>query len=147
MLAGAKERIDEIIRFKSNMDSGMFLPVQLAAAKALELGEDWYNSINAIYRKRRELVFDLLEMLNCSFDKNQVGMFVWAKIPNEYLDGYALSDKVLYEADVFITPGGIFGSAGNGYIRVSLCSPEEKLMEAINRVKKIIGRTAQIKNL
>ncbi len=147
MLAGAKERIDEIIRFKSNMDSGMFLPVQLAAAKALELGEDWYNSINAIYRKRRELVFDLLEMLNCSFDKNQVGMFVWAKIPNEYLDGYALSDKVLYEADVFITPGGIFGSAGNGYIRVSLCSPEEKLMESINRVKKIIGRTAQIKNL
>lgn len=147
MLAGAKERIDEIIRFKSNMDSGMFLPVQLAAAKALELGEDWYNSINAIYRKRRELVFDLLEMLNCSFDKNQVGMFVWAKIPNEYLDGYALSDKVLYEANVFITPGGIFGSAGNGYIRVSLCSPEEKLMESINRVKKIVGRTAQIKNL
>jgi aspartate/methionine/tyrosine aminotransferase len=147
MLAGAKERIDEIIRFKSNMDSGMFLPVQLAAAKALELGEDWYNSINAIYRKRRELVFDLLEMLNCSFDKNQVGMFVWAKIPNEYVDGYALSDKVLYEADVFITPGGIFGSAGNGYIRVSLCSPEEKLMEAINRVKKIVGITAQINNL
>ncbi|MCG7855421.1 aminotransferase class I/II-fold pyridoxal phosphate-dependent enzyme [Flavihumibacter sediminis] len=147
MLAGAKERIDEIIRFKSNMDSGMFLPVQLAAAKALELGEDWYNSINAIYRKRRELVFDLLEMLNCSFDKNQVGMFVWAKIPNEYVDGYALSDKVLYEADVFITPGGIFGSAGNGYIRVSLCSPEEKLMEAINRVKKIVSRTAQINNL
>ncbi|KIC91395.1 pyridoxal phosphate-dependent aminotransferase [Flavihumibacter sp. ZG627] len=147
MLAGAKERIDEIIRFKSNMDSGMFLPVQLAAAKALELGEDWYNSINAIYRKRRELVFDLLEMLNCSFDKNQVGMFVWAKIPNDYADGYALSDKVLYEANVFITPGGIFGSAGNGYIRVSLCSPEEKLSEAINRVKKIVGRTAQIKNL
>lgn len=147
MLAGAKERIDEIIRFKSNMDSGMFLPVQLAAAKALELGEDWYNSINAIYRKRRELVFDLLEMLNCSFDKNQVGMFVWAKISNEYVDGYALSDKVLYEADVFITPGGIFGSAGNGYIRVSLCSPEEKLMEAINRVKKIVGITAQINNL
>ncbi len=147
MLAGAKERIDEIIRFKSNMDSGMFLPVQLAAAKALELGEDWYNSINAIYRKRRELVFNLLEMLNCSFDKNQVGMFVWAKIPNDYADGYALSDKVLYEADVFITPGGIFGSAGNGYIRVSLCSPEEKLIEASNRIKKIVGKTAQINNL
>lgn len=135
MVVGAKQRIDEIIRFKSNMDSGMFLPVQLAAAKALELGEDWYNSINAIYRNRREIVFNLLEMLNCSFDKNQVGMFVWAKIPDGYVDGYSLSDKVLYEAGVFITPGGIFGSAGNGYIRVSLCSPEEKLTEAINRIK------------
>ena len=80
MLCGAKERVDEILRFKSNMDSGMFLPVQLAAAKALSLGKEWYDEINAIYAKRREKVFELLTLLNCTFSKNQVGLFVWAKI-------------------------------------------------------------------
>jgi aspartate/methionine/tyrosine aminotransferase len=135
LLAGAKERIDEVIRFKSNMDSGMFLPVQLAAAKALQLGKDWYESVNTIYARRRELVFDLLQMLDCSFSRAQVGMFVWAKIPATYADGYALSDTILYQSNVFITPGGIFGSAGNGFIRVSLCSPEEKLVQAIERIR------------
>ena len=109
MLCGAKERIDEVLRFKSNMDSGMFLPVQLAAAKALELGQDWYDAVNTVYARRREKVFELLELLECSFDKNQAGMFVWAAIPAIYKDGYELSDKVLYESNVFITPGGIFG--------------------------------------
>lgn len=135
LLAGAKERIDEIIRFKSNMDSGMFLPVQLAAAKALQLGQDWYDGVNAIYARRRALVFELLQLLDCSFSKEQVGMFVWAKIPETYADGYALSDAVLYNAHVFITPGGIFGSAGNGFIRVSLCSPEEKIRQSIDRIR------------
>jgi len=135
LLAGAKERIDEIIRFKSNMDSGMFLPVQLAAAKALQLGQDWYDGVNAIYARRRALVFELLQLLDCSFSKEQVGMFVWAKIPETYADGYALSDAVLYNAQVFITPGGIFGSAGNGFIRVSLCSPEEKIKQSIDRIR------------
>lgn len=135
LLAGAKERIDEIIRFKSNMDSGMFLPVQLAAAKALQLGQDWYDGVNAIYARRRALVFELLQLLDCSFSKEQVGMFVWAKIPETYADGYALSDAVLYNAHVFITPGGIFGSAGNGFIRVSLCSPEEKIKQSIDRIR------------
>jgi aspartate/methionine/tyrosine aminotransferase len=134
LLAGAKERIDEIIRFKSNMDSGMFLPVQLAAAKALDLGQDWHDELNVIYNKRRKKVFKLLRLLNCSFDENQAGLFVWAAIPSDFKDGYQLSDKVLYGSNVFITPGGIFGSAGDNYIRVSLCSSEEKFDEAIDRI-------------
>ncbi|MES2372662.1 MAG: aminotransferase class I/II-fold pyridoxal phosphate-dependent enzyme [Bacteroidota bacterium] len=134
MLSGAKERIDEIIRFKSNMDSGMFLPVQLAAAKALGLGKEWYDEINAIYAKRREKVFELLTLLNCAFSKTQVGLFVWAKIPSKYKTGYELSDEVLYNSNVFITPGGIFGSAGDGYVRVSLCGSIERFEEAIRRI-------------
>ena len=134
-LSGAKDRIDEVLRFKSNMDSGMFLPVQLAAAKALSLGKDWYDGVNAVYRERRGYVFELLELLKCDFSRDQVGMFVWAQISSAYPDGFALSDRVLYEAGVFITPGGIFGSAGNGYIRVSLCTPVEKFKESINRIK------------
>ena len=135
-LSGAKERIDEVLRFKSNMDSGMFLPVQLAAARALSLGKDWYDSVNAIYRERRKKVFGLLEGLNCAFSREQVGMFVWAKIPVAYKDGFELSDRVLHGANVFLTPGGIFGSEGEGYIRVSLCSTGEKLQESIERVKE-----------
>ncbi|TSA58534.1 MAG: aminotransferase class I/II-fold pyridoxal phosphate-dependent enzyme, partial [Sediminibacterium sp.] len=137
MLCAAKERIDEILRFKSNMDSGMFLPLQLAAAKALSLNKDWYDSINKVYAARRIKVFELLDMLNCVYSKDQVGMFVWAKIPGTFKDGYALSDKVLYEANVFITPGGIFGTAGNGYIRVSLCGSVERFEQAIERVKAL----------
>lgn len=135
MLCGAKERIDEILRFKSNMDSGMFLPVQLAAAKALELGKEWYESINTVYSARRVKVFELLNLLDCSFSEKQVGMFVWAKIPEGYKDGFALSDRVLYDTNVFITPGGIFGKAGNGYIRVSLCGSIDRFEEAIGRIK------------
>ncbi|HRO47613.1 aminotransferase class I/II-fold pyridoxal phosphate-dependent enzyme [Agriterribacter sp.] len=135
MLCGAQERIDEVLRFKSNMDSGMFLPVQLAAAKALTLGQDWYDSLNTMYRNRREKVFALLQLLDCSFSVQQAGMFVWAKIPASYKDGYALSDEVLHNAGVFITPGGIFGDAGNHYIRVSLCCTEQKIQESIERVK------------
>ncbi|MCX6206094.1 MAG: aminotransferase class I/II-fold pyridoxal phosphate-dependent enzyme [Bacteroidetes bacterium] len=137
MLCAAKERIDEILRFKSNMDSGMFLPLQLAAAKALSLNKDWYDSINKVYAARRIKVFELLDLLNCVYSKDQVGMFVWAKIPSTFKDGYALSDKVLYEANVFITPGGIFGTAGNGYIRVSLCGSVERFEQAIERVKAL----------
>jgi aspartate/methionine/tyrosine aminotransferase len=135
MLCGAKERIDEVLRFKSNMDSGMFLPLQLAAAKALTLGKEWHDEVNNIYRKRRDMVFELLQLLNCKYSKEQAGMFVWAKIPSRYKDGYALSDEVLYYSNVFITPGGIFGDAGNNYIRVSLCAPVEKFEEAIQRIQ------------
>lgn len=138
MLCGAKVRIDEVLRFKSNMDSGMFLPVQLAAAKALTLGKEWHDEVNNIYRKRREKVFALLKLLGCKFSKEQAGMFVWAKIPGGYKNGYELSDQVLYGANVFITPGGIFGKAGDKYIRVSLCSTEEKIDESIRRVKAIL---------
>ncbi len=135
MLCGAKERIAEVLRFKSNMDSGMFLPVQLAAAKALSLGKEWHDEVNKVYRERREKVFELLQLLNCDFSKQQAGMFAWARIPESYKDGYVLSDEVLYKSNVFITPGGIFGSAGDRYIRVSLCAPVEKFEEAINRIK------------
>lgn len=138
MLVGNEARINEVLRFKSNMDSGMFLPVQLAAAKALELGQDWHDKVNLIYRKRREKVFQLLQLLNCEFDDQQAGMFVWASIPQLYKDGYELSDQVLNQSKVFITPGGIFGTAGNHYVRVSLCSTEEKIEEAIQRIKSAI---------
>jgi LL-diaminopimelate aminotransferase len=135
IMCGAKERIEEVLRFKSNMDSGMFLPVQLAAAKALSLGKDWYDGVNKIYKERKEKAFELLDLLNCNYDKTQAGMFVWAKISASFDDGYKLSDDVLYNANVFITPGGIFGSNGNAYIRVSLCAPVEKFEEAISRIK------------
>lgn len=137
MLVGANERITEILKFKSNMDSGMFLPVQLAAAKALELDERWHAGVNKIYRERQVKVFELLAELKCKFNKEQAGMFVWASVPVEYADGYALSDEILQRTNIFITPGGIFGSNGKGYIRVSLCSPLEKIAEAIERVKTL----------
>jgi aspartate/methionine/tyrosine aminotransferase len=135
MLVGAGKRIEQVLRFKSNMDSGMFLPMQLAAAKALTLGQDWYDSINKVYKSRREKVFALLTLLNCSFDENQAGLFVWAHIPPEFKNGYGLSDKILDHSHVFITPGGIFGNAGEKYIRVSLCATEQKIEEAIERIR------------
>jgi aspartate/methionine/tyrosine aminotransferase len=134
MLCGSKQRVDEVLRFKSNMDSGMFLPLQLAAVKALELGAEWYAGVNAVYIARRKKVYELLRSLDCSFDEKQAGLFVWASIPGKYKDGYQLSDEVLHNANVFITPGGIFGSAGDKYVRVSLCATEEKIDEAINRI-------------
>ncbi len=140
LLCGSKERIDEILRFKSNMDSGMFLPVQLAAAKALTLGKEWYRDLNSVYTRRREIVFRLLELLGCRFDKSQAGMFVWASINADYKNGYDLSDEILNKAGVFITPGGIFGSAGEQYIRISLCSNEQRLEESIARIKDVIRK-------
>jgi aspartate/methionine/tyrosine aminotransferase len=135
MLCGAKERIEEVLRFKSNMDSGMFLPVQLAAAKALGLGKEWYDEVNNEYKVRREKVFELLEFLGAKYSKQQAGLFVWAKIPSKYKSGYELSDDVLYNSNVFITPGGIFGDSGDKYVRVSLCATVEKFEEAISRIK------------
>jgi aspartate/methionine/tyrosine aminotransferase len=134
MLCGAKERINEVLGFKSNMDSGMFLPVQLAAAKAMQLGKDWYEKLNVIYRERRIEVFELLDLLQCKYDKSQSGMFVWASIPKEYSDGFALSDEILSLTKVFITPGGIFGTAGNNYVRISLCANIEKFKSAKARI-------------
>jgi LL-diaminopimelate aminotransferase len=137
VLCGASEKINDVLRFKSNMDSGMFLPIQLAAAKALELGREWHNGLNAIYEKRRQLVLQLLDTIGCTTSDNQAGMFVWAAIPSGFSNGYELSDEILYGSGVFITPGGIFGTAGDNYIRVSLCSTEDKLKQAITRVQKI----------
>jgi len=136
MLCGAKERIEEVLRFKSNMDSGMFLPLQLAAVKGLALDETWHEALNNVYRKRREKVYELLDLLSCKYSKQQAGLFVWAKVPDVSINGFDLSDKILQEADVFITPGGIFGSAGEKYVRVSLCSSEAQLQMAIQRIQK-----------
>ena len=136
MLCGAKERIEEVLRFKSNMDSGMFLPLQLAAVKGLALDETWHEALNDVYRKRREKVYELLDLLSCKYSKQQAGLFVWAKVPDVSINGFDLSDKILQEADVFITPGGIFGSAGEKYVRVSLCSSEAQLQMAIQRIQK-----------
>ena len=134
VLCGGKERVDEVLRFKSNMDSGMFLPAQLAAAKALTLEKDWYEEVNQVYRNRRRKAYELLDLLGCNYSKEQAGMFLWAKIPAKYKDSYELSDEVLYNSRVFITPGGIFGSAGEQFLRVSLCSSETKFEESIDRI-------------
>ncbi|WP_288879732.1 pyridoxal phosphate-dependent aminotransferase [Pedobacter panaciterrae] len=134
MLCGSKERVEEVLRFKSNMDSGMFQPLQMAAAKALSLGADWYSSINSIYSQRRDKVYRILDILGCSYELKQVGLFVWAKIPDHYPDAYALSDEILYGANVFLTPGGIFGSQGNRYIRISLCGDLSRFEQAIGRI-------------
>jgi aspartate/methionine/tyrosine aminotransferase len=139
-LCGARERIDEVLRFKSNMDSGMFLPLQLAAAKALTLEKDWYDEVNAVYKKRRVKAFLLLDLLEGRYSRDQAGMFLWAKIPGQYQDAFELSDEILNGAKVFITPGGIFGSEGEKFLRVSLCSPEEKFEDAIQRIKKWKGK-------
>jgi len=137
-LSGSAERVGEILRFKSNMDSGMFLPLQLAAVRALRLGEDWYTELNEMYDSRREKAFELLDTLGCEYDKNQVGLFVWASVPEEYGDGFSLSDEVLEHSNVFITPGGVFGSAGDHYIRVSLCAKIEVYEEAIMRISELL---------
>lgn len=144
VMCAAKEIIDEVLRFKSNMDSGMFLPVQLAAAKALELDKSWYKEVNAVYARRREKVFQLLNEIGCPYSKQQSGLFVWAEAKQiadknkEHAlgNGGILSDHILYNSNVFITPGGIFGSAGNNFIRISLCATEEKIQEAIERVRE-----------
>jgi aspartate/methionine/tyrosine aminotransferase len=138
MIAGSKQRIDEVLRFKSNMDSGMFLPVQLAAAKALQLDDSWYAAVNETYSRRRAYAIQLLEATGCQPSQDQVGMFLWARVPRHFQDGFAYSDHFLGKAHVFLTPGGIFGSEGNGFVRISLCSTEQKLKEAIERIKQVI---------
>lgn len=136
VMLGNAQRIEEVLRFKSNMDSGMFAPLQYAAAKALTLGKEWHDQMNAVYHTRRTKVYELLDLLECSYDKTQTGLFIWAKIPDAYDDCYQIADDVLYQANVFITPGGIFGSQGNRYIRISLCGNEQRFDEAISRIKK-----------
>jgi len=134
-LLGKSEFLNPVLKFKSNMDSGMFLPLQLAAVEALSADTNWFKQQNTIYKSRQKLVFELLDLLGCTYDQAQTGMFVWAKIPNNFSSGYALSDQILVENAVFITPGGIFGSQGNEYIRISLCAKEEIFKEVIQRIK------------
>lgn len=141
-LCGASEYLQEVLRFKSNMDSGMFKPAQLAAVKALELDEGWFRSINDVYAARRARALELFDDLNCRVQPGQVGMFLWAAVPKSYADGNAFSDEILSRAGVFLTPGGIFGEQGRGYVRLSLCSSEAVLGQAQFRLQgsiKIAG--------
>jgi aspartate/methionine/tyrosine aminotransferase len=132
MVSGNAILIDAILKVKSNMDSGMFYGIQKGAIAALKLGKDWFESQNEIYTKRRNLIFELAEKMNCTFDKNAVGMFVWAKLPTG-IQSEQFIDNLLYENHIFLTPGTIFGSNGEGYIRFSLCVKEENIVEAIKR--------------
>ena len=139
MLTGKSEFINPVLRFKSNMDSGMFLPLQMAAVTALQNNKSWFEELNKTYKIRQQKVFEMMQLLDCQYDKNQSGMFVWAKIPAKYTTGYELSDEILEKSAVFITPGGIFGTAGDGYIRTSLCAEVSVFEEAILRIRKTLG--------
>jgi aspartate/methionine/tyrosine aminotransferase len=137
MLASNAQFVNWILKVKSNIDSGQFKPMQLAAVEALKAPKEWYDTMNQTYRKRRDLAGKIMQALDCSYDEKQVGLFLWGKIPANSLGSEAMADKVLYEANVFITPGFIFGSGGNRHIRISLCCKEEMLQEALNRINKL----------
>ncbi len=134
MVLGNSEHISNILKVKSNMDSGMFYGIQKGAIEALKCSNMWFVTLNSVYKRRRDLVWQLAEALNCTYDKNATGLFVWAKLP-PYLKSEEFIDLVLKNNHVFITPGTIFGSQGEGYIRFSLCASEDVLEEAIARVK------------
>ncbi|MDG5489999.1 pyridoxal phosphate-dependent aminotransferase [Psychroserpens sp. SPM9] len=134
MLVGKGDYINAVLRVKSNMDSGMFLGIQKGAIEALNCSDIWYLSLNSVYEQRREIVWQIAEALNCTYDKMATGLFVWAKLP-DYLDAEEYIDLILKEKSIFITPGTIFGSNGNRYIRISLCAPQEDLEEALARLK------------
>jgi len=131
-LAGNPELVKPVLQIKSNMDSGMFKPLQLAAVKALGLGADWYQSLNQEYEKRKVLATQVLDKLGCQYAPNQCGLFVWAKVPQNDVD--ELVDWLLYEKDLFITPGHIFGKKGRKYLRISLCVNETTYQEALRRL-------------
>jgi aspartate/methionine/tyrosine aminotransferase len=135
MLASNAQFIEWVLKVKSNIDSGQFKPMMLAAAKALQSQPEFYKKMNDIYRKRRIIAEQIMNMLGCTFDPKQSGMFLWGKIPAKYSGSKELADKILYETNVFITPGFVFGSNGERYIRISLCCKEELLRESFERVK------------
>jgi aspartate/methionine/tyrosine aminotransferase len=135
MLAARPDIAKDILRFKSNIDTGMFNAMQVAAAKALALPRSWYSEINDEYRKRRVLAYQFLDMLHCTYNTNHSGMFVWAHIPDQYKDAFEITDKILYESGIFITPGQVFGKTGDRFVRVSLCAKVPVFEEAIERVK------------
>lgn len=137
-VAGKKEYIDAVLKVKSNMDSGMFLGLQHAAVEALQSTDEWFTSLNKIYTERRTAAHKILNVLGCSYESKQSGLFVWAKVPDAIQDVEKFVDDILYGTKVFITPGFIFGQAGKRYIRISLCSTVEKIKEACDRVEKFI---------
>lgn len=137
MVLGKAKYINAILKVKSNMDSGMFYGIQKGAIEALKSGNNWFNQLDKIYNERRELMYQLVERLGCTYDKKAVGMFVWAKLPSGSISSEAFIDQLLSEKNIFIAPGTIFGSNGEGYIRFSLCVKEAKIKEAINRFETI----------
>lgn len=133
MVLGNSNFINQILKVKSNMDSGMFYGIQKGAIEALHLSENWFQIQNKEYQERRGLVFELANKLKCTYNKNSAGLFVWAKIP-QGKTSEEFTDEILYKKDVFVAPGTVFGSNGEGFIRFSLCVPKEIIKEAINRV-------------
>ena len=134
ILAGSEKNINAVLKVKSNMDSGMFFPVQAGAVEALKLSGSWFEEINKVYAKRKKKVLEIISALNCEINDNQVGLFLWAKTPRGKTSG-DIVDDLLYNKDIFITPGFIFGSQGEGYVRFSLCATEEVIEEALKRIK------------
>ena len=134
MVCGSAAHIQDILKVKSNMDSGMFFGLQQGAMAALAQGSAWFSELNATYRSRRELIWQLAEALGTTFERNTAGMFVWAKLPEGALDSEAYIDALLEEHHIFIAPGTIFGTAGAGYVRFSLCVSEERIVEALKRI-------------
>ena len=134
MVVGSKNNIDTILRVKSNIDSGMYYAIQKGAIEALCLNSSWYKSMNKIYRKRREIVYKICDKLKLKYDKNSSGMFVWAKIKSSDITSMQFVDNLLYNKEIFITPGSIFGTNGEGYVRLSLCLSKDKLNEALNKL-------------
>lgn len=135
MLAASEQRITEVLRFKSNMDSGMFLPLQLAAATALSLGSEWYEKQNSLYYRREKIGQQIFDALGIEYAQNQAGLFLWGRLP-EGVDCYEFCDKLLYEKGVFMTPGAVFGSNGTRYMRLSLCATEEVLLSVLKIVEQ-----------
>lgn len=145
-VAGKREFIDAVLKVKSNMDSGMFLGLQHAAVEALQSGSEWFTDLNKIYAERRTAAHKILDALGCTYEKKQSGLFVWAKAPNAITDVEKWNDEILYGTKVFITPGFIFGEAGRRYLRISLCSPVEKLKEASDRIEKLVHAKSNVWN-
>ena len=139
MLASNPTFIQWILKVKSNIDSGQFRPMMKAAIEALKQGQEWYDNVNSTYAKRRLIAEEIMNTLGCHFDPKQSGLFLWGRIPNDAASSEALADNILYNARVFITPGFIFGSNGDRYIRISLCATEEKMNEALNRIKQLVN--------
>lgn len=135
MAASNPTFISWILKVKSNIDSGQFKPVMLAAAEALNLGDDWYDDLNEVYKERRKIAEEIMKELGCYFDPNQKGLFLWGRVPENIPSGEWLADELFYKAKVFVTPGFIFGKNGENYIRISLCANQDKLKEALQRIK------------
>ncbi|NMC37050.1 MAG: aminotransferase class I/II-fold pyridoxal phosphate-dependent enzyme [Bacteroidales bacterium] len=134
MAAGNREYIKSVLKIKSNMDSGMFMPMQMAAVEALNNPDSWYENLNSLYRRRRKTAESILEILGCTFDRDQAGLFLWGKIPEDIESGEEFAEDILTKTNVFITPGFIFGKNGKRYVRISLCASEDRLSEARERL-------------